>query len=236
MKQMQGIKTVFVDIDDTLWWFTENSKLAFRHVFEAFKLSRLCDYERFHGVYLAKNNELWHLYHHGLVEREFLMYERFRHTLEQCGYRGDCLELGNRINDEYLDSLATMSCLVPGARELLEYLVAQGYDVNTLSNGFAGVQQRKLRSAGIDHLIHHNVLSDDCGITKPMPGIFAYALARCGALAENTVMIGDDPDADIAGAHAAGWRTIYFNMKNRAIAPGIATHEVKSLLDVKGIL
>ena len=29
---MEGIKTVFVDLDDTIWWFTENSKVALRHV------------------------------------------------------------------------------------------------------------------------------------------------------------------------------------------------------------
>ncbi len=30
---MQNVKTVFLDIDDTLWWFTENSKEAFAHVY-----------------------------------------------------------------------------------------------------------------------------------------------------------------------------------------------------------
>ena len=38
-EKMKGIVTVFVDIDDTLWWFTENSKLALRHTFDAFDIS-----------------------------------------------------------------------------------------------------------------------------------------------------------------------------------------------------
>ena len=33
------IKTVFVDVDDTIWWFTENSKLLLRYVYDHFGLS-----------------------------------------------------------------------------------------------------------------------------------------------------------------------------------------------------
>ena len=58
------------------------------------------------------------------------------------------------------------------------------------------------------------MLSDDCGITKPLPGIFEYALKRTGATAETTVMIGDNYDADVQGAKNAGWHTILFNLKN----------------------
>ena len=38
-----NIKTVFVDLDDTIWWFSENSKVALRHVYDKFELSK---YER----------------------------------------------------------------------------------------------------------------------------------------------------------------------------------------------
>ena len=97
---------------------------------------------------------------------------------------------------------------------MLEHLKAKNYSVNILSNGFKQVQARKLASAGVSHLFSHIVLSDDCGVTKPLPGIFEYALSVCNASAETSVMIGDNYDADICGAHAAGWRTIFFNKDN----------------------
>ena len=206
---MKGIVTVFVDIDDTLWWFTENSKLALRHTFDAFDISSVCTYERFKEVYLKKNLELWNLYHHGLIDKDFLVNERFRFTLKECGYKGDVEKMCHLLDEEYLRFLALQPTTIPGARQLLEYLVAKGYDVNTLSNGFQGTQQQKLISGGLSDLIHRNVLSDDCGITKPQRGIFDYALEQCGAEAATSVMIGDNPDADIKGAHDAGWRTIY---------------------------
>ena len=227
---------MFVDIDDTLWWFTENSKLALRHTFDAFDISSVCTYERFKEVYLKKNLELWNLYHHGLIDKDFLVNERFRFTLKECGYKGDVEKMCHLLDEEYLRFLALQPTTIPGARQLLEYLVTKGYDVNTLSNGFQGTQQQKLISGGLSDLIHRNVLSDDCGITKPQRGIFDYALEQCGAEAATTVMIGDNPDADIKGAHDAGWRTIYFNIRSLEPIEGTADAVVTSLDEIRQIL
>lgn len=235
-EKMKGIVTVFVDIDDTLWWFTENSKLALRHTFDAFDISSVCTYERFKEVYLKKNLELWNLYHHGLIDKDFLVNERFRFTLKECGYKGDVEKMCHLLDEEYLRFLALQPTTIPGARQLLEYLVAKGYDVNTLSNGFQGTQQQKLISGGLSDLIHRNVLSDDCGITKPQRGIFDYALEQCGAEAATTVMIGDNPDADIKGAHDAGWRTIYFNIRGLDPIECTADAVVTSLDEIQQIL
>lgn len=235
-EKMKGIVTVFVDIDDTLWWFTENSKLALRHTFDAFDISSVCTYERFKEVYLKKNLELWNLYHHGLIDKDFLVNERFRFTLKECGYKGDVEKMCHLLDEEYLRFLALQPTTIPGARQLLEYLVAKGYDVNTLSNGFQGTQQQKLISGGLSDLIHRNVLSDDCGITKPQRGIFDYALEQCGAEAATSVMIGDNPDADIKGAHDAGWRTIYFNIRSLEPIEGTADAVVTSLDEIQQIL
>ena len=234
---MEGIKTVFVDLDDTIWWFTENSKVALRHVYDKFGLSQYCnDYNCFRDIYAAKNLELWDLYHYGKINKDYLVTERYRYTLEQIGVPGDIEALAKDIDDEYLFFLSSMGTLIPGAKDLLDYLVKK-YDVNILSNGFKEVQMRKLRSSGIENYIHHLVLSDDCGITKPLRGIFDYALERTGATAETTVMIGDNYDADVQGAKNAGWRTVLFNIKgfDRNSVPD-ADIVVEKLEDIKSIL
>lgn len=236
-KVFKGVTTVFIDLDDTLWWFSENSRIALRDTFDHFGMARFePDFDKFEEIYETRNSELWHEYHHGRVQRDYLMVERYRHVLLQIGFDGDCTATGSDMNDYYLGILAEQPLVVPGAKELLEALHRHGYQVNVLSNGFAGVQQRKLRSGGIYHLIDHVVLSDDCGITKPLPGIFDYALQVSGARPDQVVMIGDDPDTDIAGAHAAGWRTIYFNAKSRPASPGTVTVQVASLAEIERML
>jgi putative hydrolase of the HAD superfamily len=53
------------------------------------------------------------------------------------------------------------------------------------------------------------VLSSDVGIRKPEPGIFHLALNRLHAAATAAVFVGNDWDADVRGARAAGIRAVY---------------------------
>ena len=80
---IEGIKTVFVDLDDTVWWFSENSLAALRHVYDVYGLGRLADYGTFDRHYHDINSRLWELYHYGKIEKSYLVEERFRYALEQ---------------------------------------------------------------------------------------------------------------------------------------------------------
>ena len=59
---------------------------------------------------------------------------------------------------------------------------------------------------------------------------------RMNAEAATSVMIGDNPDADIKGAHDAGWRTIYFNIRGLDPIEGTADAVVTSLDEIQQIL
>ncbi len=47
----KGIKTVFIDLDDTIWDFTANSKVAMKMVYEKYGLQEQCPYEVFEQTY-----------------------------------------------------------------------------------------------------------------------------------------------------------------------------------------
>lgn len=229
---MKNIETIFIDLDDTLWNFTENSKIALRHVYEANDIAQWCDYNSFNALYKEKNNELWELYHYGKIDKAFLVTERFRYVLEQVGFPVDQRgSFGQKLNDEYLYFLAEQPTLINGALPLLEHLTKR-FKIHILSNGFKTVQAKKLQSGGIDKFIDKIVLSEDIGITKPFKGIFDVALQIVNADASTTVMIGDNYDADICGANNAGWKTIYFNPKNTTIENNVATITVTALEDI----
>ncbi len=59
------------------------------------------------------------------------------------------------------------------------------------------------------------VISDEIGIQKPDSRLFRYAEQATGAIAAQTIMIGDNPDNDIQGALRAGWNAIFFNCKGK---------------------
>lgn len=228
MKRFDDIRTIFVDLDDTIWDFTANSKVALKAVYERYQLDNQCSYDVFIKEYLLINEKLWSLYHHGKIEKDFLKRERFRASFERCGI---ICESPERFDYDYLETIVTLKKVVAGAPKLLQHLKKRG-SVNVLSNGFANLQFRKLQSAGLDRYIDLMVLSDDIGVTKPDKRLFDYALEKAKANAETTLMIGDNYDADIVGAYNAGWKTIFFNRRGESIGNNVADLVVQSLEEI----
>ena len=228
MKRFDDIRTIFVDLDDTIWDFTANSKVALKAVYERYQLDNQCSYDIFIKEYLLINEQLWSLYHHGKIEKDFLKRERFRASFERCGI---ICEYPERFDYDYLETIVTLKKVVAGAPKLLQHLKKRG-SVNVLSNGFANLQFRKLQSAGLDRYIDLMVLSDDIGVTKPDKQLFDYALEKAKANAETTLMIGDNYDADILGAYNAGWKTIFFNRRGESIGNNVADLVVQSLEEI----
>lgn len=229
-------KTIFIDLDDTLWDFSGNSKIAMKHVYEQFGLSRYYpDYEDFFTLYHTRNNELWTLFHHGRLTKDQLMHERIGFFLRRMGLN-DSPKLVNEINEFYFSSLKRQSGLQPYALELLQYLKKKSYPLFILSNGFSEVQFAKMETAGIRDFFSGVILSEEIGVNKPHPDIFYHALKKAGSLPNETIMIGDNYDADIIGAQSVGIDQIYYNTGHTEITGIIPTYTVFSLNEIPDIL
>jgi putative hydrolase of the HAD superfamily len=76
-------------------------------------------------------------------------------------------------------------------------------------------QADKIAVCGIREHIDTLVVSEEVGVAKPDREIFRVALERLGAAPGDAVMIGDSWSADIAGARAAGIRSVWFNPHRR---------------------
>ena len=234
---MRQYKNIFIDLDDTIWDFAANSHVALHIMYRDLDIARIYpDYDSFSREYYSKNSELWALYHHGKIDKDFLIIERYAHLLRTIGYEDPDNCLASRMNEYYLDTLARQTQLVPYAIELLEYLRNKGYKMYILSNGFIEVQQLKLQSAGIAQYFSRIVLSDEIGITKPDRHLFDYALQVTDSLPEETLMIGDNYDADILGAMNAGWGQIYFDRNNRGTTAQEPQYTIHTLQEVEAIL
>lgn len=237
---------LFIDFDDTLYDTHGNAILALKELFDDFHLDQYFErIEDFTVPYWEANVELWDQYAKGLIERDYLIVERFRRPLSK-GYvsnggekipfaptREYCLE----VSDHFLDLCAFKPGVVEGAHELVEALKTAGFRMHICSNGFHEVQYRKLRASGLLDAFDTIILSEDAGANKPSRQFFDYAFSQTGAVPERTLMIGDNFQTDILGAKAVGLDVMFFNRKpNTFVASETVTYEIHSLKEALLVL
>ena len=114
---------------------------------------------------------------------------------------------------------------------MLEYLLPK-YKLHIITNGFEEIQTKKLEKSNIAHYFHNIVTSESVGVKKPNPIIFNHALKLANTTPENSMMIGDNYEADILGAHQIGMKTIFFNYHQEKISQN-NTISISKLIEIK---
>ncbi|WP_294539230.1 YjjG family noncanonical pyrimidine nucleotidase [uncultured Bacteroides sp.] len=227
-------KNLFFDLDDTIWAFSRNARETFQEVYQRHSFNRYFDsFEHFYAFYQKRNAELWVEYSEGKVTKEELNRQRFLYPLQQVGVNDEALAID--FSKDFFTIIPTKSGLMPHAREVLKYL-APRYNLYVLSNGFRELQVRKMESAGVEHFFKKVILSEDIGVLKPSPTIFHFALSATQSELRESLMIGDNWDADITGACHVGMHQAFYNVSGRTEFPFRATYHIQSLKDLMDFL
>lgn len=225
------IEHVFFDLDHTLWDFEKNSALTFEKIFSENNIN--LEINNFLEVYIPLNLKYWKLYREEKISKEALRYERLKSAFDGVSYAISD-DLINKIANEYIANLANFHHLFDGTFELLDYL-KEKYTLHIITNGFAEIQSKKMKSSKIDHYFTEVVTSESVGLKKPNPKVFKYALDAANATTTNSIMIGDSLEADIQGALNIGLKAIHCVFDDfTATDKNIIT--VKHLLEIKQYL
>ena len=231
---MKNYRHIFFDLDRTLWDFDAAAEVAFEMIYDQYNLKALGipSAHEFHEIYHPINAKMWELYREDKITKEFLCRERFVQPLAV--YDIHDVELADNLGRDYEYHSPRIIRLIPGTMELLDYLKPK-YHLHLITNGFQEIQHTKLGGSGMEPYFDTLTVSEEVGVKKPNPEIFRFALRKANATAEESIMIGDEMEVDINGARAAGIDQIFFNAAGTT-HEGSTTYEVKSLLDIKGIL
>ena len=143
-------------------------------------------------------------------------------------------ELSKTMGYRFLEILPTKTQLFPHTVEILQYLKERDYRMHLITNGFEKTQWSKLRNGKIDHYFTEVITSETSQSTKPDKAIFDYAINKAQAKLEESIMIGDNLEADIKGALGAGMHSIYVNHIDDNTATE-ATYTVKHLKELENI-
>ena len=222
------IKHIFFDLDHTLWDFEKNSNLTFAQLFKTHNIE--LELQDFLKEYSPINFNYWKLYREEKISKENLRYGRLKDAFDALNYTVND-DLINLLSEEYINVLPSNNYLFDGAIELLEYLQPK-YELHIITNGFEEVQSLKLEKSGIKKYFNKIITSESVGVKKPNPKVFEFALEKATAKADNSVMVGDNLEADIIGAINCGISSIHFNLDNEKFSNKKYT-SVSHLLEIK---
>ena len=204
-------KHLFFDLDHTLWDFDANAKIALTEMYSFFNLASLqvAPFESFYQHYLHHNQILWDRYHNGFITSEELKWKRMWRTLLEFKIGDE--KLAKEISEKFLEILPIQKGVFPHTFEILDYLTEKNYQLHLITNGFERVQWSKLNNSGLNKYFDHVITSEASNSLKPKKEIFDFALRKTGALVSNSIMLGDNLDADILGAINFGMDSVFVN-------------------------
>jgi len=218
-------KAIFFDADDTLFDYPKAERAALRACLREFGLR--IDLGTFLDAYRRHNRDVWQAFERGETDQVRLRVERFRRVAAEFGL-GDLPV--DRVSPFYLEALSRQPQLFPGALATVRAL-AKKYPLALITNGIALVQRRRFAASPITAFFQAVVISEEVGIAKPDPRIFAPALRAIGVAAGDVLYVGDSVTSDMAAARNAG---MDFCWLNPTAAPVPADHAARYVIaDIK---
>lgn len=217
---------ILFDADETLFHFDSFSGIKLMLERRDIELT-----DQTYQNYEKINKPLWVDYQNGNISAKELKHTRFKPWAEQLNTTPETL------NSEYMQAMADICRLLPGAKELIHSLVGR-VKLGIITNGFSDLQTIRLERTGMAAHFEHVVISEEVGMAKPDCRIFEYALTLMGNPDKKRVlMVGDNPHSDILGGINAGIETCWLNCNKGEAPENInADVEVGSLKELQRFL
>ncbi|MFB6157419.1 MAG: HAD family hydrolase [Haloferacaceae archaeon] len=186
---MPGVDAVSFDLDDTLAVTDRDRAIILREACEAVGVPPL-------------SREAYVDAHRDNLTRE-TREPAFAALLESVGSDADPAALTAAYRERVTDALAP----VPGVVGMLADL-REDYRVGLLTNGPSRAQRAKVERLGWTEAFDAVVVTGDLAAGKPDLRAFAAVCDALDAPPDRAVHVGDDPETDVGGAHAAGIRPV----------------------------
>jgi HAD superfamily hydrolase (TIGR01509 family) len=203
------LTTILFDLDDTLFDHIATARASLRASAIPLPFFQTIEFEPFYQLY----SELLEEYHALLMAGRYSYEEarrlRFERLLAPYWPAATATDVDDfvRANQTHYP---LMRRPVAGALALLQALKPH-YRIGIVTNNRTAEQEEKLAFLGMTDLVDALITSEEVGVPKPDPRIFAVALKRLGARPEETVLVGDNWRADVLGALAVGIRPVWLN-------------------------
>lgn len=217
---MRRLDVVLFDLDDTLHDDTYAYHSAAEEVAREVAAEHGIDALALKAAYIAEAEGFWHRLSAAdlKVKLAGIRAGMWQTALESVGV--DDTELARRSAERYNAYRVKYFTLFPGAIEVLRSLRERGVKLGIVTNGLSETHREKIALLQISEYFDAIFLSDEVGMVKPDPLLFAHACRTLGGAPAHAAMVGDRYERDVHGAMEAGLYTIWLNVRNEELPPG----------------
>ncbi len=199
---MNGICTITLDLDDTLWDVRPVIQRAEKRLYDWIgehypAITELFAMEEMRIL----RKRILEKHHDKVHDLTFLRRTVLTEAATAAGYRVFAVDEAFAVFDKVRNDID----LFPESRPALEVL-SERFKLIAVTNGNANLEM-----IGIDDLFDGHVNAAMVGAAKPARPIFDAAVEVGGAGRAETVHVGDHPLYDVQGAREAGLRTVWVN-------------------------
>jgi putative hydrolase of the HAD superfamily len=208
------ITTILFDLDDTLFDHIGTARATLAATAAGRATLRGVPVEDLYARYSELLEELHPQVMTGRISYQEARQQRFARLLAPYEPAASA-EAAYEFAQRYYEHYQQLRRPVAGALALLQAL-KPGYKIGVVTNNRLAEQQEKLRHLGMSDLVDVLITSEEVGVPKPDARIYQVALTRLDAEAAQTVMVGDNWQADVVGALAVGIRPLWLNRTGAA--------------------
>ena len=226
------IKTVFIDLDDTVFDFHACESVAISKTLLCFGVD---PDDEVIARYSEYNRLQWEALERGEITRDEVLTRRFKLLFDSLGMEVDPWE----VQLLYERNLSMEHIFMKGAEEVLTELKELGkYRLYAATNGIERVQRRRISESGIEKFFDDFFISECIGYNKPAKEFFDICFAMIPDFDKaKTIIIGDSLTSDIKGGKNAGIKTCMFNPRKKNITGDIIPdYEIEDLSEIITLL
>lgn len=217
---MNDIRTITLDLDDTLWEIHPVIRRAERALYEWLEQHFPRITERYRPEDMrAVRSQVVAEFAEQAHDLTFLRRTVLGRLGAAAGYRDDFIDDAFAVFDAVRNDVELFPEVVPTLESLRDR-----YTLIAVTNGNAN-----LETIGIAHLFHDIITAAKAGAAKPARAVFDMAVDVGGASHQQTLHVGDHPEYDVDGARAAGLRTVWVNRNSDAWPDSLATPDIEVL-------
>ena len=202
------MKTLFFDVDDTLYDRSDSFVSAFGEFFA----EPVCDAYAAYVTCSKRNNEIFMAAQRGEITMDEMYIYRYCRGFEDVGVKltpEEALAF-ERVYRAYQKAVKCSPVITQALQEC-----GREKHLGIITNGTPLNQREKIAALGIEPYFVPEliIVSGEVKIDKPDERIFALAEERSGVAKDDLVYIGDSFSFDILPAAKCGWQSVWFNRR-----------------------